>query len=91
MQLFHFALLIIFKISITKITIINNKSFYQLPQIEDRASIVPLVAGLRKEVLNLISEGFGLVWESYKVDQYVLRLSECVTQFQEKVIIFIYK
>lgn len=54
-------------------------------QIEDRASIVPLVAGLRKDVLNLVSEGIGLIWESYKLDPYVLRLSECVTQFQEKV------
>lgn len=54
-------------------------------QIEDRSNIVPLVAGLRKEVLNLVSEGMALVWESYKLDPYVLRLSECVTQFQEKV------
>lgn len=46
---------------------------------------MPLVAGLRKEVLNLVSEGVGLIWESYKLDPYVLRLSECVTQFQEKV------
>lgn len=44
-----------------------------------------MVAGLRKEVLNLVSEGIGLIWESYKLDPYVLRLSECVTQFQEKV------
>lgn len=46
---------------------------------------MPLVAGLRKDVLNLVSEGIGLIWESYKLDPYVLRLSECVTQFQEKV------
>ena len=55
-------------------------------QIEDRASIVPLVAGLRKDVLGLVSEGIGLVWESYKLDPYVQRLSECVVSFQEKVI-----
>lgn len=54
-------------------------------QIEDRASIVPLVAGLRKDVLALISEGIALVWESYKLEQYVQRLSECVVSFQEKV------
>ncbi|XP_005182290.1 dynein heavy chain, cytoplasmic isoform X3 [Musca domestica] len=66
---------------------LNNRSLAQnsVFKIDDRASIVPLVAGLRKDVLNLISEGIGLVWESYKLDPYVLRLSECVTLFQEKV------
>ncbi|XP_017053188.1 dynein heavy chain, cytoplasmic isoform X2 [Drosophila ficusphila] len=66
---------------------LNNRSLAQnsVFKIEDRASIVPLVAGLRKDVLNLVSEGIGLIWESYKLDPYVLRLSECVTQFQEKV------
>lgn len=46
---------------------------------------MPLVAGLRKDVQTLISEGVGLVWESYKLVQYVQRFSECVIQFQEKV------
>lgn len=54
-------------------------------KIDERASIVPLVAGLRKDVQTLISEGVGLVWESYKLVQYVQRFSECVIQFQEKV------
>lgn len=54
-------------------------------KIEDRATIVPLVAGLRKDALTLISEGLALVWESYKLDTYVQRLSECVVSFQEKV------
>lgn len=44
-----------------------------------------MVAQLRKDVLNLVSEGIALVWESYKLDTYVQRLSESVTQFQEKV------
>ncbi len=44
-----------------------------------------LVAGLRREVQNLIAEGIGLVWESYKLDPYVQRLAEMVVQFQEKV------
>lgn len=46
---------------------------------------MPLVAGLRKEALALISEGLALVWESYKLDTYVQRLSDCVVAFQEKV------
>lgn len=54
-------------------------------QIEDRISIVPLVAGLRKDVQVLIAEGIGLVWESYKLIHYVQRFSECVISFQEKV------
>lgn len=32
-----------------------------------------------------MSEGIALVWESYKLDTYVQRLSEAVTSFQEKV------
>jgi dynein heavy chain 1 len=44
-----------------------------------------LVAQSRKDVLALISEGIALVWESYKLDPFVQRLSENVTAFQEKV------
>lgn len=33
----------------------------------------------------MISEGIALVWESYKLDPYVQRLSESVVSFQEKV------
>ncbi|XP_046627104.1 dynein heavy chain, cytoplasmic isoform X5 [Neodiprion virginianus] len=54
-------------------------------KIEDKASIIPLVAGMRKDVLSLISEGIALVWESYKLDPYIQRLSEVVVSFQEKV------
>lgn len=43
------------------------------------------MAQLRKDVLGLISEGIALVWESYKLDPFVQRLSENVTAFQEKV------
>lgn len=46
---------------------------------------MPLVAGLRKDALSLINEGLALVWESYKLDNYVQRLSDCVVSFQEKV------
>lgn len=34
---------------------------------------------------TFISEGVGLVWESYKLDPYVQRLAEMVVMFQEKV------
>ncbi|KAI8434184.1 hypothetical protein MSG28_012298 [Choristoneura fumiferana] len=56
-----------------------------LEKIRDKASIIPLVAGLRRDVLNQVSEGMALVWESYKLDPYVQKLSEVVLLFQEKV------
>ncbi|XP_069984451.1 dynein heavy chain, cytoplasmic isoform X3 [Penaeus vannamei] len=52
---------------------------------EDKTNILLLVAGMRKEVQGLLSEGMSLVWESYKLDPYVQRLAECVFTFQEKV------
>ncbi|OXU17488.1 hypothetical protein TSAR_016702, partial [Trichomalopsis sarcophagae] len=53
--------------------------------IEDKSNIIPLIAGLRKDVLALVSEGITLIWESYKLDSYVQRLSDIVLSFQEKV------
>ncbi|XP_034944602.1 dynein heavy chain, cytoplasmic isoform X1 [Chelonus insularis] len=69
------------------ISLIESIRTYErtLEKIEDKASIIPLVAGLRKDVLALFSEGIALVWESYKLDPYVQRLSDIVVQFQEKV------
>ncbi|XP_011314571.1 dynein heavy chain, cytoplasmic isoform X1 [Fopius arisanus] len=69
------------------ISLIESIRTYErtLEKIEDKASIIPLVAGMRKDVLSLFSEGIALVWESYKLDPYVQRLSEIVVQFQEKV------
>ncbi|XP_073982188.1 dynein heavy chain, cytoplasmic isoform X4 [Rhodnius prolixus] len=54
-------------------------------KLEDKASILPLVAGLRKEMQLLVSEGIPLVWESYKLEQYVHKFAEQVCTFQEKV------
>ncbi|XP_023932000.1 cytoplasmic dynein 1 heavy chain 1-like, partial [Lingula anatina] len=54
-------------------------------KVEEKSSISLLVAGMRKEVQTLISEGINLVWESYKLDPYVQRLAENVFNFQEKV------
>ncbi|TRY83561.1 hypothetical protein DNTS_016270 [Danionella cerebrum] len=47
-------------------------------KVEERASLALLVAGLKREVQALISEGVALVWESYKLDPYVQRLAETV-------------
>ncbi|XP_025833356.1 dynein heavy chain, cytoplasmic [Agrilus planipennis] len=69
------------------ISLIESVRTYEmtLEKIEDKASIIPLVAGMRKEVQNLIAEGIQLVWESYKLDPYVQRLSDTVVSFQERV------
>lgn len=40
---------------------------------------------MRKEVQQLIAEGIQLIWESYKLDPYVQKLSETIVTFQEKV------
>ena len=52
---------------------------------EERPSITLLVAGMRREVQNLIVEGAGLAWESYKLDPYVQKMAESIFLFQEKV------
>ena len=69
------------------ISLIESVRTYErsLEKLDNRANIVLLVAGLRKEVQNLIAEGVGLVWESYKLDPYVQKLAELVVSFQEKV------
>ncbi|XP_048259760.1 cytoplasmic dynein 1 heavy chain 1-like isoform X2 [Haliotis rufescens] len=69
------------------ISLIESVRTYErtLDKIEIKPSITLLVAGLRKEVQNLIAEGCSLVWESYKLDPYVQRLADIVFNFQEKV------
>jgi dynein heavy chain 1 len=69
------------------ISLIESVRTYErgLEKLDNRPNIVLLVAGLRKEVQNLVAEGIGLVWESYKLDPYVQRLAELVVNFQEKV------
>ncbi|CAH0551344.1 unnamed protein product [Brassicogethes aeneus] len=69
------------------ISLIESVRTYEmtLEKIEDKASIIPLVAGMRKEVQQLIADGIQLVWESYKLDPYVQKLSDTVVSFQERV------
>ncbi|XP_063237430.1 dynein heavy chain, cytoplasmic isoform X2 [Bacillus rossius redtenbacheri] len=69
------------------ISLIESVRTYErtLEKIEDKASIIPLVAGMRREVQMLVAEGMQLIWESYKLDPYVQRLAELVLGFQERV------
>nr|XP_018911901.1 PREDICTED: dynein heavy chain, cytoplasmic [Bemisia tabaci] len=69
------------RISINPLTATTNDA----QQVEDKATIIPLVAGLRKEVQNLVAEGMQMIFESYKLDGYTERLAEQVFNFQEKV------
>ncbi|KAJ8974295.1 hypothetical protein NQ317_014466 [Molorchus minor] len=87
-QLYPFAISLIesvrtYEMTLEKLT--NRTSPPSGVKIEDKASIIPLVAGMRKEVQQLIAEGIQLVWESYKLDPYVQRLSDTVVSFQERV------
>ena len=54
-------------------------------KVEEKPSLILLVAGMKKDVQNTLCEGVSLLWESYKLDSYVKRLAECVQSFQEKV------
>ncbi|XP_072172912.1 cytoplasmic dynein 1 heavy chain 1-like [Diadema setosum] len=75
-QLYPFAISLIESVRTNERT--NEK-------VEERSSITLLVAGLKKDVQSLISEGAHLAWESYKLDNYVQKLAEAVFNYQEKV------
>ena len=55
------------------------------PQIEGHDSVSPLVAGLKSDVQEHVREGCGLGWESYKLENFVQKFSECIFNFQERV------
>uniref|UniRef100_A0A2P2HXP1 Dynein heavy chain, cytoplasmic n=1 Tax=Hirondellea gigas TaxID=1518452 RepID=A0A2P2HXP1_9CRUS len=69
------------------ISLIESVRTYErtLEKMEDKSNILLLVAGTRKEVQSVVSEGMSLVWESYKLDPFVQKLAESVFGFQEKV------
>ena len=69
------------------ISLIESARSYKesLEKMEARPNITLLVAGLRRDVQQLVTEGCALVLESYKFDPYVQRLAEMVVTFQEKV------
>ena len=56
-----------------------------LEKMQARPNITLLVAGLRKDVQQLVTEDCALVWESYKLDPYIQCPAEMVVIFQEKV------
>ena len=69
------------------VSLIETVKSYErtIEKIDDKPAAQLLVAGMKKEVQNILIEGVGLVWESYKLDPYVQKLAEAVNSFQEKV------
>ncbi|XP_065167911.1 dynein heavy chain, cytoplasmic isoform X2 [Atheta coriaria] len=85
--MYPFAISLIESIRAYEMTLdkLNRNLLPGANKIEDKASIVPLVAGMRKDVQVLIAEGIQLVWESYKLEPYSQRLSDAIVNFQERV------
>ncbi|XP_060529688.1 dynein heavy chain, cytoplasmic isoform X3 [Cylas formicarius] len=88
-QLYPFAISLIesirtYEMTLKKLTLRSHPQSGSV-KIEDKASIIPLVAGMRIDVLNLIEEGAQFVWESYKLAPYVQKFSETIVSFQERV------
>ena len=40
---------------------------------------------MKAEVQELVREGSGILWESYKLEAFVTRLSDMIFNFQERV------
>jgi len=53
--------------------------------VEECPSITLLVAGMRRDVEAVITEGTQLVWDSYKLDPYCTKLHETMFLFQKRV------
>jgi len=53
--------------------------------VEECPSITLLVAGVRRDVEAVITEGIQLVWDSYQLDPYCRKLHDTMFLFQERV------
>ncbi|VDK17416.1 unnamed protein product [Anisakis simplex] len=54
-------------------------------RIQGKEGINLLIASCKKDIQNQLAEGNTLQWESYKMDPYVVKLSETISNYQEKV------
>lgn len=54
-------------------------------KLEDKSSTKQLVAKMKREVQDQIAEGIGLVWDSYKVENYVQSFSKIIYNFEDQV------
>lgn len=54
-------------------------------KLEERHSAKQLVAKMKREVQDQIAEGINLVWDSYKVENYVQIFSKMIYNFEDQV------
>ena len=54
-------------------------------KLEDKSSAKQLVAKMKREVQDQIAEGISLVWDSYKVENYVQGFSKVIYNFEDQV------
>lgn len=54
-------------------------------KLEDKSSAKQLVAKMKREVQDQIAEGISLVWDSYKVENYVQSFSKIIYNFEDQV------
>lgn len=54
-------------------------------KLEDKSSAKQLVAKMKREVQDQIAEGTNLVWDSYKVENYVQSFSKMIYNFEDQV------
>jgi dynein heavy chain 1 len=54
-------------------------------KLEDKSSAKQLVAKMKREVQDQIAEGITLVWDSYKVENYVQGFSKVIYNFEDQV------
>eukprot|EP00731_Ephydatia_muelleri_P024350 Em0016g621a len=69
------------------VSLMESVRTYELTceKINTHPIIGPLVALMKRDVQEFISEGCGLLWESFRLEGYVQKFSDCVFNFQEKV------
>ncbi|KAG9509180.1 Dynein heavy chain, cytoplasmic, partial [Fragariocoptes setiger] len=69
------------------ISLIESLKSYErtCDKLEERPSVKPLVAKMKQEVQELIAEGIVLVWDSYRVENYVQGFSKLAYNFEDKV------
>ena len=54
-------------------------------KLEDKSSAKQLVAKMKREVQDQVAEGICLVWDSYKVENYVQGFSKIIYNFEDQV------
>ena len=69
------------------ISLIENVSTYKriCERVNEKRTCQLLVAGMKKEIQNLIMDMSNLVWDSYKLESQVQKFSDSIYNFREKV------